>query len=94
MAGIKPPSQTRFGGFLLPILIRNAISETDKTMVEYPCRGFTIGREQNIKSLRVIQWLVKRTHLIFFYVFNEHIGMQDDKVCRLAGFEREHSASF
>lgn len=54
MAGIKLPSQMRFGGFLLPILIRNSISETDKTMVEYPCLRFTIGREQNIKSLRAI----------------------------------------
>lgn len=94
MAGIKLPSQMRFGGFLLSILIRNSISEADKTMVEYPCRGFTIGREQNIKSLRAIQWLVKRTHLIFFYVLMKHIGMQDDKVCRLAGSAREHSASF
>ena len=36
----------------------------------------------------------KSTHLIFFYVLMKHIGMQDDKVCRLAGSEREHSASF
>jgi hypothetical protein len=51
MVGIKPPSQMRFGGLLLPILIRNFISETDKAMVKYLCRRFAIGKEQNIKSL-------------------------------------------
>jgi len=36
MVGIKPPSQQRFGGFLLPILLSENLSE--KLKLWYSCK--------------------------------------------------------
>lgn len=58
----------------------NSIAETDKTMVEYPYRGLTIGKEKNIQSefLMIDEGLCAQSMYIgFFDNEPETVGIMD-----------------
>ena len=72
MVGIKPPSQMRFGGLLLPILIRNFISETDKAMVKSLSEICNRKRAEHQITLSHSMACQKNTSYLFLCVNETH----------------------